>query len=627
MVAMRTISQILAAGIAITAFALLLYSLGFNVKDRVVRSFTVILLCVLIIFTADAIGSTTTIPAEIRIWMRVQFIGLVFLPPAYFHFSDALLATTGRPSQGKRVWAVRLTYLASTVFLFLIPISDYLALVRTALPASAFFIQKSLTILFTVYYASSMIASWSIYLRAWKRTTTPTTRRRMFYLITGAIAPAVGCVPYLLSGSAFASVHNLFFWTFVMVCNFFTGGLIVMMAYSVAFFGVNWPDRVIKRRLFKWLMRGPVTAIAALGLTTILRRAVANFNLPLTEWIPISMVLTILLMEYAITVFSPYWERLFFYGKDREEIDLTTDLADRLMTRNDLREFLETVLAAISDRFRAKSAFIASLDQDDLTLIIKNGKPSIFESEDFSSKINEQIIQLSDEKNVFEWNGYHFVPLYDGEEKEGAHRLLGILGMELKTPLDMESDDRQVLLALSNRIVTALKNRELQSTVFRVVQNLSPQVEQFQMMRAQTRFANADDLAQKDYDIPVEMTNWVKDALTHFWGGPKLTESPLINLSIVQQALEDNNQSAVNALRAILRTAIERVKPEGERKFTAEWVLYNILEMKFIQGKKVREVSMRLAMSEADLYRKQRVAIEAVARTIVEMENQTSKNL
>jgi hypothetical protein len=42
--------------------------------------------------------------------------------------------------------------------------------------------------------------------------------------------------------------------------------------------------------------------------------------------------------------------------------------------------------------------------------------------------------------------------------------------------------------------------------------------------------------------------------------------------------------------------------------------------MKFLEGHKVREIAMRLAMSEADLYRKQRVAIEAVAEAIVEME-------
>jgi hypothetical protein len=36
----------------------------------------------------------------------------------------------------------------------------------------------------------------------------------------------------------------------------------------------------------------------------------------------------------------------------------------------------------------------------------------------------------------------------------------------------------------------------------------------------------------------------------------------------------------------------------------------------------VRDIARRLAMSEADLYRKQRVAIDAVAKAILDMENQ-----
>ena len=53
---------------------------------------------------------------------------------------------------------------------------------------------------------------------------------------------------------------------------------------------------------------------------------------------------------------------------------------------------------------------------------------------------------------------------------------------------------------------------------------------------------------------------------------------------------------------------------------TPEWLLYNILEMRFIQGRKVREIAERLAISESDLYRKQRVAIGQVARVLTEME-------
>jgi hypothetical protein len=47
--------------------------------------------------------------------------------------------------------------------------------------------------------------------------------------------------------------------------------------------------------------------------------------------------------------------------------------------------------------------------------------------------------------------------------------------------------------------------------------------------------------------------------------------------------------------------------------------------MRFIQGRKVRDVALRLAMSESDLYRKQRVAIEALAGIILEQERDTDE--
>jgi hypothetical protein len=114
----------------------------------------------------------------------------------------------------------------------------------------------------------------------------------------------------------------------------------------------------------------------------------------------------------------------------------------------------------------------------------------------------------------------------------------------------------------------------------------------------------------------------VREALNHYWGGPKLTESPLIGLRVVQETAKEFDGNTANALRSILKKAVEQVRPEGERRFTSEWILYNILDLKFIEGRKVREVANRLAMSEADLYRKQRVAVEAVAKTILEMESQ-----
>ena len=105
---LQTLNQLLTAGIAITAFSLLLYALTFNLRDRVARSFALILVCVVIVFVADAIGSTSSTPPELEFWLRIQWLGIVFLPAVYLHFSDAILATTGRPSRGRRRLAVRL---------------------------------------------------------------------------------------------------------------------------------------------------------------------------------------------------------------------------------------------------------------------------------------------------------------------------------------------------------------------------------------------------------------------------------------------------------------------------------------------------------------------------------------
>jgi hypothetical protein len=80
-------------------------------------------------------------------------------------------------------------------------------------------------------------------------------------------------------------------------------------------------------------------------------------------------------------------------------------------------------------------------------------------------------------------------------------------------------------------------------------------------------------------------------------------------------------------MRAVLQQAIERLRPDGEREMTAPaWLLYNILELKFLQGHKARQVAQLLAMSESDLYRKQRVAIEATAQMLAEMEKEELNN-
>ncbi|MGE5222622.1 MAG: histidine kinase N-terminal 7TM domain-containing protein, partial [Omnitrophica WOR_2 bacterium] len=119
----QTFNELLTAGTAITAFSLLVYAFTFNLRDRVARSFAIILICVVGVYVGKTIGSTTSTAPQVEFWLRFQWVGVIFLPAAYLHFSDALLATTGHPSRGIWRLVTRLTYLVSLAFLLALPSS------------------------------------------------------------------------------------------------------------------------------------------------------------------------------------------------------------------------------------------------------------------------------------------------------------------------------------------------------------------------------------------------------------------------------------------------------------------------------------------------------------------------
>jgi len=619
----QTLNQILTAGIAITAFSLLIYALTFNLRDRVARSFAIILLSVVVVFTSEAVQSSVQTPELVELFLHMQWIGIVFLPAAYLHLSDALLVTAGRPSRGRRRWAVRGVYVISTAFLVLLAIGQLVGpLVLNAQPA-VHLRRTFWTEVFTFYYLAIMILAAVNFLRAYNRMLTRSGRRRMLYLMAGATAPALGSYPFLLYGSAFAAQFPLLFWSAATLINIVVGALIILMAYAVAFFGVSWPDRVVKSRLFKWIMRGPVTASLALTVLALVRRAGEPFGLEYNAFVPVSVVATVLLLEHLITVVSPLWERWLFFGGDRAELTLLQNIEERFLTQGDLRQFLEAVLAAVRDHMQSPSAFVAALDDSELSLLITAGR-LIVEKDNLS----EALRKISEENghNEFLWNDYWILPLHQRRtadlDLDQVPPLLGLLGVACQANQSLEQDQRQSLWLLADRASLALDDRQLQQRVFRSLEDLEPQVDIFQRMRAMSRYDSTATLLSGELAPETDVAEWVREALNHYWGGPKLTESPLIGLRVVQETAKEFDGNTANALRSILKKAVEQVRPEGERRFTSEWILYNILDLKFIEGRKVREVANRLAMSEADLYRKQRVAVETVAKAILEMEAQ-----
>jgi hypothetical protein len=166
-----------------------------------------------------------------------------------------------------------------------------------------------------------------------------------------------------------------------------------------------------------------------------------------------------------------------------------------------------------------------------------------------------------------------------------------------------------------------LEDRRLQQGVFQAFEGLLPEVASLRRLRRAARYGRVEELTDDQFMESPDFVQRIKDALGQYWGGPKLTDNSLLGMAVVRKALDENEGNAQRAMRAVLQQAIENLRPEGQRSMTTtEWILYNILEMRFIQGRKVREVAMRLAMSESDLYRKQRVAIESVASIVAELE-------
>jgi hypothetical protein len=411
--------------------------------------------------------------------------------------------------------------------------------------------------------------------------------------------------------------------------------LLVTMIYAVAYFGVALPDRIIKARLFQWLLRGPVVASMLLTVYVIISRYGPRlvFYDPLA--LPFFLIGAVLLLQFFITLVRLPLERALFYGSARAELRRLQVLEERLLAPSDLRQFLESVLAGLCDALRCPAAFLAafgptgkveyevsvggrqaiSIDWPPLEAL--RAAPVVVRHAPDEGDLTLPAMAVT----LFEWGDYWLMPLH----RSATGEPLGLLGLRRAPDLQrlFTPDDMTALSSLAARAALALEDRRLQEDVSSAVDRLLPHVETIQRLRAAATYTGAQPVGPADsVASDPALAQLVKDALSHYWGGPKLTNSPLLRLRVVEQALRDHDDNAVNALRAVLREAIERIKPEGQRKFTTEWILYNILELKFLQNRRVREVAMRLAVSEADLYRKQRVAIDEVAQAIRMMEDE-----
>jgi hypothetical protein len=626
--ALPILNRILVAGIAITAFSLLLYALTFSLRERVARVFALILACVVLITVTDGLASTARDLSEAEIWLRLQWVGTALLPAAYLHFSDALLASTGRPSRGRRRFAVRAMYFLAATMIYLANLTNLL-LGDITLDGGLAHLRAGQYFWVFILYAVPVLTWTGINLyRAYRRCQTATSRRRMIYLMLGCLAPGMAAFPYLLLLGHMSTLHPLLVRIALVQTNLLVAGLLVVLAYATAYFGVTYSDRVVKGKLFQWLLRGPLVAAAALAVLVSTSSFFTRVGLPDSRLILVAVVVAIILLQFAVTVGRVPLERMLFLEtrSDREEIRRLQWLEERLLTGSDLRQFLESLLAALCDLARCPAAFIIEWNESSATVLADVGPRNRLPLEkDLSSLPKPEVLEyIPGTGNLFRWGGFWLLPLHGPEREE----MLGLIGLAaVSDRLELASEQHEPLARLMERAAGALADERLQHEAFAALDRLMPDVEKIQRLSAAARYGRANLLAAPTNGGSggADLAQWVREALSHYWGGPKLTTSPLLGLRVVREELDSHDGNAVNALRAVLRRAVDRVRPEGERRFTSEWLLYNILEMKFLEGKRVRDVALRLAVSEADLYRKQKLAIEEVARVIAVMERQSNE--
>lgn len=657
--ALQILNEVITATTVVIAASLALYNLSHGIRDRVVRTSSLVLACVIVVYAGDvflALGRANP-SAHIEAWLRFRWVGIAFIPATLFHLSDALLETTGVVSRGRRRRVLRLLYVYGTVFLLIAAGTDLLVRdpVRTPAPTMR---AGPLWPLYLLYFGMTVAVSFNNVLRARRRCLTPVTHRRMTYLLFTFLMPAAGIFPYTLLVSP-SPDHALLLLILVDLGNIAIALMLAFMSYPLAFFGQNRPDRVIKGELLRFVLRGPLTGIVVLSVILFMPAITRSLALPGTDFFPFVAVAAVLLVQWGIALFLPMLDRHLVYAGDHDQAQQLQALSNRLLTPADAKQQFETILAAICDYLRTPSAFIVSFGVHEAKLesMIGSLRPSQawLSSPEFMTLADPDAptplgMSVSEDGDLIAWQSFWIVPLrsirpiqsIESVRTNGAgsleqitrtpevvsEHIIGVLGIWARAlQPDLTADEQPVFKALCYRAARVLNDVRLQGDIFARLQGLLPEMDALQRFRGPARYGDAPALAKSDDNGAVivdssELVELVRKALRDYWGGPGLTESHLLALNVVKLALADNEDNPARAVRAVLSQAIENLRPEGAPRKTTDWTLYNILNMHFVQGRKGSEVAEALAMSEASIYRKQGTAIKQVAARIEVMEHE-----
>ena len=615
------LNELVTAGIAILAFSLAVYIFVNNFRSGVAWGFLAVLGSLLIVYVGDLVVPYVTRASSIQRWLRLQWLGIGLMPAAYLHLSDAVLRGSGYPSVRRRA-AVIGSYALSLFLVALAWFSDLLVQPGTYAPPISQMAAGPFFPFFTAYYGLTIVyGTYNVYL-ARQRALTEAARRRITRLAFAYTVPGLAVFPYLILTPQRTQPLVWVVYAITLFGNVLVALALVIMAYTVAYYGVLTYERVIKRNLIRFLLAGPGLAAGVVIIALTLMRLDSLLNVPRQVLLVFSITGLIVVAQGVFNILMPWIDRLV-YAQDRQELTWLEELERRLLTSSDLHQMLTNILMALCETMRTDRGFVAVVTGGAWRLQAAYG-PVGEALDTFTARNLAEIVHAAQEMPAdATWpfiphGGYLVAPLRAGE----TGPIIGLVGIAARGPLPLNDDEKARVRLLLQRAQATIEDYHLQQQIFALVRETIPTIVRLQQVHGSPRMDGHVPLTSPAITASEDdFVRWVWDALRHFWGGPKLTENPLLDLQVVAEEAEASGTHRTRALQNVLLRAIERLRPEGHRQMTtSEWLLYNILDLKFVQGKRVREIARRLAMSESDLYRKQRIAVAEVARILREME-------
>ncbi len=190
-----------------------------------------------------------------------------------------------------------------------------------------------------------------------------------------------------------------------------------------------------------------------------------------------------------------------------------------MLTEKDLDQFLEIIAASICDQLQVRGAFIAVVENGSVNYFIHAGDRHIM---DKLPETGELIRAVQTDQQVsremVRLGSFQLIPLVYQQDIEQT-RLFGVCGFPVGAADAFVPEQISAVRLLADRATLALKDRALQMQVLTSLSLLQPEVDYIQELIASSSYNQKGIYRNGSAQVPGEFTDWVKDALTHYWGG------------------------------------------------------------------------------------------------------------